>query len=160
MPTHTQGMTESVSSVRDMGSSDTATVQASFPASPMYLGDISDDERKEQFQALVLDGEVNDEGHTFGTFNRDYDGAPNYADVETGAGGLPGSPWVPNPVSPGPGSLNPADQVDPPDGWGMTPGDGWGQGVGSQLEPAASSAAQSAGTLGDYSLGTAWGSGS
>lgn len=160
MPTHTQGMTEAVSSVRDLGSSDTATVQASFPASPLYAGDITDDERKEQFQALVLDGQVNDEGHTFGTFERDYSGAPNYADVETGGGGLPGSPWAPNPVSPGPGSLNPADQADPPDGWGQTPGDGWGVGVGSQLAPDASSAAQSAGTLGDYSLGAAWGSGS
>ena len=159
MPTHTQGMTEAVSTVRDLGSSDTATVQASFPASPIFTGDITDDERKEQFQTLVLDGEVNDEGHTFGTFNRDYDGAPVMADVETGGGGLPGSAYVPNPVSPGPGSLNPADQADPPDGWGQVPGDGWGVGVGSQLDPAASSAAQSAGTLGDYSLGSAWGSG-
>ncbi len=160
MPTHNQQMVEPVATVRDMGRSDTATTQASFPASPIFTGDITDDERREQFQTLVLDGQVNDEGHTFGTFNRDYAEAPNMEDVETGGGGLPGTPYLPNPVSPGPGSINPADIADPPDGLGANPNEGFGTGVGSQLSPSDSSAAQSAGTLGDYTLGKAWGTGS
>ena len=160
MPTHTQTIVETVSTVKDMGSSSTATVQASFPASPIYIGDISDDERKEAFQELVLDGEVNDGGHTFGTFHRDYADAPDLAEVETGAGGLPASPYVPNPVSPGPGSMNPTDQGAPPEGFGQAPNAQWGTGVGSQLEPSVSSAQQSGGKLGDYIMGKAWGTSS
>ena len=160
MPSHTQTMLEPVSSEKGMGSSSTSLAQSCFPASPIYTGDLSDTERKEQFQALVLDGEVNDGGHTFGTFNRDYVDAPNIEEVEYGGGGLPGSPWAPNPVSPGPGSINAADQADPPDGWAQSPPEQWGTGVGSQLDPSVSSAQQSHGTLGDYVMGKAWGSNS
>jgi len=155
MPSHKQNMVEAVVTVADLGSADTTTIQASFPASPIYLGDLTDDGVTEQGQALLLDGEVNDAGHTFGVFERDYTEAPDYGDVEKGGGGLPASPWVPNPVSPGPGSMNPADQADPPDGFGQTPNDQWGSGVGSQLTPAESSAAQSTMTLGDYVMGKA-----
>ena len=155
MPSHKQNMVEAVVTVGDLGSSDTTTVQASFPASPIYLGDLTDDGVIEQGQALLLDGEVNDAGHTFGLFERDYAEAPDFGDVEQGGAGLPASAWVPNPVSPGPGSMNPADQADPPDGFGQTPNDQWGSGVGSQLNPAESSAAQSTMTLGDYVMGKA-----
>ena len=116
---------------------------------------LKDDEIREQFQDLVLDGVVNDAGHTFGEFNRDYTGAPDYGDVATGGGGLPASAYVPNPASPGAGSVNPADQPSPPDGFGQDPSDVPGVGVGSQLSPADSSAAQSKHTLGEYIGGKA-----
>jgi hypothetical protein len=150
-------MVESVVTTNGLGSVETETIKASFPASPIYDGSMTDDTVTEQAQKLLLDGVVNDGGHTFGEFNRDYVDAPNYGDVETGGGGLPGSPWTPNPVSPGPGSMNPADQADPPDGWGTTPNSQWGVGVGSSLEPSESSAAQSATVLGDYVMGKASG---
>ncbi len=56
-------------------------------------------------------------------------GAPDYADVETGGGGLPASAWVPNPVSPGEG-MNPADQAAAPEGYGTIPNPQWGNGPG------------------------------
>ena len=160
MPSHTQTMVEAVASTKGMGASDTATVQASFPASPIYKGDLTDQSIKDEFQTLVLDGEVNDGGHTFGTYSRDYPNAPDISEVEWGGGGLPGSPWTPNPVSPGPGSINASDQADPPDGWGQTPPEQWGTGVGSQLQPSESSTQQSGGVLGDYVMGKAWGASS
>ncbi len=157
MPTHKQLIIEVPSTTEDLGQQSTETTVACFPASPIHNGELTDDERKALFQELVLDGLVNDGGHTFGETNRDFSGAPNYGDVETGGGGLPGSAWAPNPVSPGPGSLNPADQADPPSGWAETPNDTWGVGVGSQLEPSESSTQQAGGTLGDYVMGKAWG---
>ena len=71
----------------------------------------------------------------------------------TGAGGLPASPYVPNPSSPGEGSVDPSAQPAAPDGFGQTPSATPGTGVGSQLSPQASSAAISGQTLGDYGLG-------
>ena len=160
MPSHTQTMLEPMTTEKGMGTASTTTVKASFPASPIYIGELNDAERKAFFQKNVLDGEVNDGGHTFGIFSRDYSEAPDIASVETGGGGLPGSPWVPNPVSPGPGSINAAEQGEPPAGWGENPPEQWGTGVGSQLEPSVSSAQQAGGTLGDYVMGKAWGAGS
>ena len=160
MPTHKQGTVESIITVRDMGSADTATAQAAFPASPMHLGEMTAESIRQQFQEKVIDGVVNDGGHTFGTFDRDYADAPDLNEVETGGGGLPASPYVPNPTSPGPGSVNPSDQPEPPEGFGQNPSDTPGSGVGSQLQPKTSSEAQSKGTLGDYVMGKAWGSSS
>ena len=121
---------------------------------------MTDDSVKAQYEELVLAGEVNDGGHTFGKFNRNYIDAPNIADVEWGGGGLPGSPYAPNPVSPGPGSMNASEQGEPPEGWAQKPPAQWGTGVGSQLQPSESSKQQSGGTLGDYALGKAWGTSS
>lgn len=158
MPKHTQQTVESLTTVRDMGSSDSASLKSAFPASPMHLGDMTAESVKQKFQDEVLDGTVNDEGHTFGQFNRDYADAPDMNDVETGGGGLPASPYVPNPTSPGPGSVNAADQAEAPEGFGTRASDVPGSGVGSQLKPSTSSGAQSKGKLGDYVLGKSWGS--
>ena len=160
MPTHTQTIVDTLPTEAGSGTAGTATVQSCFPASPMYSGEITDDERKAAFEELVLAPMVNDGGHTFGEFNRAYVDAPNIADVEWGGGGLPGSPYAPNPVSPGPGSINASDQAAPPEGWMQTPPEQWGTGVGSQLQPSESSAQQSGGTLGDYVMGKAWGTNS
>jgi hypothetical protein len=111
-----------------------------------------------QFQDQVIDGVVNDGGHTFGEFSKDYSDSPDLNEVETGGGGLPASPYVPNPTSPGPGSINASDQGEAPEGFGENVPAQWGSGVGSQLQPKTSSEQQSRGTLGDYVMGKAWGS--
>ena len=159
MPTHKQTTVEPPVTSRNMGSSDTATLKSAFPASPIHQGEITADSIRKQFQEEVIDGVVNDGGHTFGEFSLDYSDSPDLNEVETGGGGLPASPYVPNPTSPGPGSANAADQAEAPEGFGQTPPAQWGSGVGSQLQPKTSSEQQSRGTLGDYVLGKAWGSG-
>lgn len=158
MPTHTQQTVDYLTTNRSMGNSDTTTLKSAFPASPIHAGEITVESLKQQFQDEVIDGTVNDAGHTFGTFNRDYAEAPDLSEVETGGGGLPASPYVPNPVSPGPGSINPADVGEAPDGFGQQAHDVPGSGVGSQLQPKTSSESQSSGRLGDYVMGRAWGS--
>jgi hypothetical protein len=153
MPKHQQTKVEAVVSESKMGARSSANMSHLYAASPIHSGDMTDDSIKQQYQDIVLDGVINDEGHTFGTYDTDYADAPSYDEVETGGSGLPASAWVPNPNSPGPGSQNPADQAEPPDGYGETPGDQWGGGVGSQLSPKSSSEKSSAHTLGDYILG-------
>lgn len=160
MASSKQGTVNVNARTRSMGKSSTEILKASYPANPVGVeaplvddGTISSD-LATNFSELCLDGTISDDGHTFGEFNLDFADAPAYDDVETGGGGLPASPWVPNPVSPGPGSQNPADVGDPPEGFGEEPSDTWGTGVGSQLSPAESSAQQSTTTLGDYGLGS------
>ena len=120
---------------------------------------MTDESVAAHFQAVVLDGVVNDGGHTFGTFNRDYDGAPDMAEVKTGGGGLPASPYVPNPVSPGPGSLDATKQGEAPSGFGETPNSQWGSGDGL-ASPKTTSEAISRTKLGDYIMGKASSGGS
>ena len=147
-----------------LGKSNTSYLAAAFNASPILNGDdpLLDDGSADapllaHFRALALDGIVNDGGHTYGEFNRDYaeNGAPSYGEVETGGGGLPASPWVPNPASPGPGTLDPTNQAPAPDGFGENPPEQWGTGVGSQLSPQESSAQIASQKLGDYVMGRA-----
>ena len=158
MATHKQLMVEIPVNERGFGKSDSASLVSAYGASPIHAGEINDESIKELAQTLLLDGIVNDAGHTFGEFNRDYVDAPVIADVETGAGGLPGSPYVPNPSSPGPGSMNATDIPAPPDGFGTEAGNQFGSGVGSQLGPDQSSASQSTAVLNDFQLGKAPGS--
>lgn len=153
MPTHKQVTVNAVVTNKDKGRHDSKHMSSIFAASPIHSSEMTAETIKAQFQKLVLDGEINDSGHTFGILNRDYVDAPEYGDVETGGGGLPASAWVPNPTSPGPGSQNPADQPEAPDGYGNKAGDTWGTGVGSQLSPKKSSESISSHTLGDYGLG-------
>ena len=108
---------------RAKGDSDTATLQAMFPTSPGIVSEglstASPVDYKKQALALLLHGQVVDNLQV-GSLDRDYTGAPDYKDVATGGGGLPASAWVPNPVSPGEGSVNPADIVAAPAGYGTT----------------------------------------
>ena len=166
MPTHTQGVVSPTNGVseRALGQRDDASLQQAFPASPLYTGQYTDDNRRSDFQERCLEGTVNDQGHTFNTFNLDYkleegdtQGPPNMEDVVTGPGGLPASPYVPNVTSPGPGSANPSDMPAPPEGFGQRPSDTPFIGVGALENPAAASEKQSRHTLGDYRLGKAAG---
>ena len=153
MPQHKQGTVEPVITERFMGRSASNDLATSFPASPIHSGEMTDESIRAQYQEIVMDAVINDEGHTFGTYDTSYSGAPNLDDVETGGGGLPASPYVPNVTSPGPGSLNPADMPEPPEGFGQRPSDTWGSGVGSQESPAISSARHSGHTICEYLLG-------
>ena len=117
---------------------DDASLSKSFPDSPIIgkTVTITDEERHETYQDLALDGTVLN-GWCFDSFNRDYskNGAPSLEnpapgsgtpDVVTGGGGLPGSPHLPNPASPGVASngdlgvaiqsngVNPANIPEPP----------------------------------------------
>jgi len=108
MPTHRQNTVTAPVRTRGNGSADTANLQKIFPGSPIHSGELTDEVIRKQGQELLVDGIVNDGGHTFGEFDRDYPDAPNLADVEVGGGGLPGSPFAPNIATP-PKGMNPAD---------------------------------------------------
>ncbi len=149
MPTHSQITVEPDENQTASGSkANRAALKSMFQSAP-YFNDYDKDAVKALAQELLLDGEVNDMGHTFGAVSRDYNDAPDYADVETGGAGLPASAWVPNPASPVDGVNNPGSIPEAPDGYGTTPADNWGTGVGSQLTPKASSAAISSQKIGD-----------
>jgi hypothetical protein len=97
------------------GSRNQVNLVSCFPASPIYAaaGGISNDERKKTYQDLALDGKIVN-GNGLNSFNLDFEGTtqnpiPNLADVDIAAHNLP-SPFMPNPTSPGPGSLNAADK--------------------------------------------------
>jgi len=79
-----------------LGSCDTAVLRAIYPASPVYSGELTDDSATAQYTDVVLSGEINDGGHTFGTVKIDYQDAPDLNEVEIGGGGKPGTPYSPN----------------------------------------------------------------
>ena len=147
MPTHKQGSVDPVTTERDLGRSATNDLQSMFATSPVHT--MTADSIRAQYQSDVLDGVTNDGGHTFGEFNKDYSSSPKMEDVPTGGEGLPASPFVPNPSSPGEGSIEPSAQPAAPDGFGQTPSGTPFAGVGSQLDPNASSAAISSQQIGD-----------
>lgn len=91
-----------------VGKADIAVLQAAYPGSPVYSGDIDDNSVTDTYMDIVTNATVDDGGHTFGTVDLNYTGAPNLEDVVVGGGGLPGSPYAPNIASP-PSGQNPAD---------------------------------------------------
>ena len=108
MPSHRQRTVNidvtprSLGPIGGLSTSDTTELNAIYPASPIHSGQLTPEERKKFYQDNVLDAAVNDGGHTFGTFDTSYTDAPDMAEVDVRANNLP-SPYVPNPVSPGPG---------------------------------------------------------
>ena len=136
-----------------LGKSGTARLKKIFTQSPT-IEELTDDERREFFQNEVLNAVINDGGHTFGTYDTSYSGAPNITEgVATGGAGAPASPHVPNPVSPGQGSVNPSDQAEAPEEFGKQRSDVPFTGPGSSLEPAASSDAIASQKFKNLSLG-------
>ena len=144
------------------GTRNDVNIKAAFPNSPIYLGVVTDEERKKLYQELALDGIVLN-GHGINSYDRDFKGTtqnpvPNLEDVETGGGGLPASPYVPNLASPGPGSVNAADQ---PVYEGELPNQDYnvefGTGMGGLVSPSQTSAEISKqGTLGSYISGRSY----
>ena len=97
---------------------DDSSLKTSFPGSPIIgpSATLTPEERRAEFQKLALDGEVIN-GFCFSSFNRDFyeNDPPAYEDVKTGPGGLPGSPFTPNVVSPGADNgVDPTKMGDPP----------------------------------------------
>ena len=142
---------------KSKGARSDVNLKASFPQSPIYLGEVTDLERKKQYEELALNGVVQN-GNGINSFNRDYEGAPNLEEVETGPGGLPSTPYTPNLSSPGPGSLNAADQIEYtgnlPD---PTYRNNFGTGNGGLVSPSQTSKEISKqGTLGTYISGRSY----
>lgn len=115
---------------RGLGSSDTSSLRQAF-AGPVNRQEdqfASVEELRAQYEALVMNGNAALEGATaayYGItgYTPDYTDAPNLSEVETGPGGLPGTPYVPNVASPGEGTTNPLDLPAPPEGVGVRPSD-------------------------------------
>lgn len=130
--------------INGLSRSNTAKLQSIFAASPIYAGVYDDADTVKEY-LKVLKKEVNDGGHMFGIHNPDYSvESPNItSEVEASAGGDggPGSPHLPNPMSPGPGSASPRKQPAPPEDMGERNVDVPGEGAGSALEPKTSSEA-------------------
>ena len=139
---------------KPFGARSVISLIASFPASPIYTGELTDDERKNFMQSEVLDGEIKN-GLGLNSFSLDFTDAPDLATVETGGGGLPASPYMPNPTSPGPGSVFPNDQAEYT-GTIPDPGVEYGSGLGGLTSPSSTSRPMSEVTLGDYIKGKSY----
>lgn len=143
---------------KQFGSRRENNIKSSFPNSPIHLSEISDEERREEFNKLVVD-ELVLNGNGMNSFSRDYEEAPDLNEVETGGGGKPSSPYTPNLTSPGPGSVNPSDQ---PAYNGDIPSAevkqaAFGSGLGGTANPAdTSKLMKDVGSLGEYISGRSY----
>ena len=127
---------------------DSATMQYIFSKSPLY----GDYDPQKFYEENVMNAEIKN-GYGFASFKTTFEGAPNFDEVETGGQGKPASAWVPNPVSPGPGSQNPSDIGAPPADFGTVPnGDVYGNGQGAVTNPSKTSVNIAKTTLKDYKL--------
>ncbi len=165
MSTFNQTIVSPAATTRGLGASSTATLTEMFPASPIYDGEITDTEVNSSnggtYVELLQEGDVPGSGGYYGfspPFNRDFVDAPNIpADIVTGAGGLPATAYVPNPVPPGPGDVNPLNQPAPPSdpSFPNGPSDSFPASAGGHTsDPAATSANIASTTIGSYGLGT------
>ena len=112
MPDHTQITVDPPATIRDLGRSDTDAMIAHYPSSPIHNGDLTRETVQVMGQRELIEDLVNDGGHTFGEFDRDYSGegsgpaAPNMADVQTdNLGNDLSSPFAPSLASP-PGGVD------------------------------------------------------
>lgn len=102
----------------------------------------------------VSSGVINDGGYMFGSFDLNFSNTPDLETVAVGGEGLPASPYVPNPASPGPGSVQPSDQ---PEYTGNVPekGNEYGVGLGA-VSPSETSPKIATQTLGSYIMGRSY----
>jgi len=113
MPTARQLVVQVPPTARGLGTASTSDLHAEYPASPIYDGELTDENVQTQFQNLCIVGVVNDGGHLFGEVDRDYSGAapgtpgaPDLATVTADNQGNPlSSPYAPSLASP-PGGVN------------------------------------------------------
>ena len=167
MSTLKQNLVEYSNTVKKaLGTSNTANMRAAFPNSPIYTQQISDSERLEFYQNLLdlnnVDSDPkNASGGYYGMPNFDMNfvqnGLPNLANVETGGGGLPATPFSPNITSPGAGSSSAADQ---PEFIGETKDpdtvSNFGSGLGGLVEPAVTTQNISSAKIGQYVSGRSY----
>ena len=120
---------DAVKSTRGPGTRDSDTLTTMFVTPTLLTSYIADAaEYKTIALGLLLDNPPITENIQVGEFSRDYSGipgdlinsVPRYLDVMDNIknmspkDGPPASPWVPNPNSPGPGSISPSDQRTAP----------------------------------------------
>jgi len=144
---------------KQFGASIYANAKKIFPASPVHNQEISNEERKQYFEDNVLNGTIVG-GNGLNNFDLDFNEAPDLAEVKTGGGGLPSTPYTPNLASPGPGSINAADM---PVYEGTFPGNTaqtsaeFGVGLGGVVSPSKTSKEISRQTvLSDYIMGRSY----
>jgi hypothetical protein len=173
MPTHKQGTTTAIpgagygtGTATSLGSANHGVQAASFPGSPLNTVDqLTDDgssspsKMADWYTTNVLQAVINDGGHTFGTQDMDWGNNIPEGEISNDGGGAPANAFVPNTVSPGEGSTNPADQPPAPDEIAnMGPHDVFGTGVGSSLPVADSSTTQNTAAIGTLASGKSPGS--
>ena len=147
------------SSNKKMGTSNTSNLKKMFPNSPIFTNSdpLSDQERREAYR-ILLDSSNSDASGYYGfssySMNYEDNGAPNIEDVKTGGGGLPATPYSPNPTSPGPGSTNAATQPAY-DGEvkNVESISNFGTGLGSLVSPNSTSKNISKSKIGEYISG-------
>ena len=140
------------------GSRNSGNLRSMFHASPIYDGNITDAERKIFYNENVHEGLVAN-GLGVNSFDPDYsnNGAPLIEEgvIETGGGGLPATPWVPNLNSPGPGSTSPFT-VLPFEGTIKDGAPEYGSGLGGLVSPKITSEEIEKQTLGSYISGRSY----
>ena len=168
-----------VSPEKPCGTRHQSTLSEMFPESPMYHGDVTTLERTETYQH-ILDGDVTQAFDSAGTtvpgspgfgldsFNTDFmaNGVPDIeSNTETSDGkkfgdgeGAPTTSYIPPLTSPGPGSVDAADQppFDLTTGHLPEEGNEFGSGFGATANPYTTTAEiekQTLGTLGAYISG-------
>jgi hypothetical protein len=124
-----------------------------FPQSPIIGRQTMTDESVTAEYEDVLMKPINDGGYYFGEYNPTYPDAPNLEDVETGAAGLPATPFVPNVASPGVGSTNPTDLPEPPNADQVPTNQTYGSGEG-RISPSKTAKEIAKTKLGDYVMST------
>ncbi len=127
-----------------VSNSDTNTLRNLFPQSPIYAEELADgtkftaEDIKSQFKASILKGSTGTTTDFPEGVNLSYGvDELDLSLVETGGEGKPASPHVPNPVSPGKGTVDPAKQAAAPEGFGTIRSDVPFSGPGSSLDPKA-----------------------
>jgi hypothetical protein len=154
MPTHRQATVVAFgpAGTGGMGHRTDANLKAAFKYSPLYNEYSESAVTNAGISSLnggggpgdsipgigVAGGVVNDGGHTFGSYDLNYNnagGAPDQDTVSVGGGGLPASGYVPNLSSTTPGDISPSQQPV----YGGTlpaPGTEYGVGLGGLAKPA------------------------
>lgn len=125
-----------------MSNSDTAALKNLFPGSPIHSGKLADgtdftrDKIKERFKTSVISGETAQTSDFQEGVNLEFGVEDvDLTKVVTGGEGKPATPFVPNIVSPGRGSINPKDQVELPEDFTFQRADLPGSGPGTTLDP-------------------------
>jgi len=171
MSTNKQNMVQYANVVqKSKGTSRTSNLQKAFPGSPIYTGELNDDERREFFQSLLdLEDIGGDDfqksalgyyGMSSYDMNYSNNGTPDLNTVETGGEGKPGTSYIPNLNSPGEtnglantqapytGPRGKVTDTGAPDPAGASTT--WGSGKGIQNDPSITSGKIAAQTIGDY----------
>lgn len=107
MPTHHYITTEPAPSTYGLGHRGSDELVAQYSNSPIFNGDYTAAKVVLLFETLEFPATLNDGGAYFGTVDRHYTNSPDLTTVAVGGGGLPGSPYAPNPASPADGTANP-----------------------------------------------------